>query len=60
MSKITDYVKETRSELKHVSWPTKRQAMVFTVVVILISLGVAFFLGFFDYIFQLGIGKIFS
>ena len=55
MSKAVDYVKETKSELKHVSWPTRRQAIVFTVVVILISFGVAFFLGFFDYLFQLGL-----
>ena len=58
MARITDYIKETRSELKHVSWPTKAQAITFTIVVILISFGVAFFLGFFDYIFQLGLGRI--
>ena len=49
--KIVDYIKETRVELKHVSWPTRRQTVIFTIIVILISLGVAFFLGFFDFIF---------
>lgn len=49
--KIIDYIKETRGELKHVSWPTRRQTIVYTIIVILISFGVAFFLGFFDFIF---------
>ncbi len=49
--KIVEYLKETRGELKHVSWPTRRQTIVFTMVVILISIGVAVFLGFFDFIF---------
>ncbi|MSR73377.1 preprotein translocase subunit SecE [Candidatus Parcubacteria bacterium] len=51
MMKIVDYIKETRVELKHVSWPTRRQTVIFTIIVILISLSVAFFLGFFDFIF---------
>ncbi len=52
---ISNYVKETRGELKHVSWPTRRQAIIFTVIVIIISLGLAIYLGFFDYIFSLGL-----
>ena len=52
-----DYIKETRNELRHVSWPTRRQAVVFTVIVILVSLATAFFLGFFDYIFSLILEK---
>jgi len=51
MSKIVNYVKDTKAELKHVSWPTRKQTSVFTVVIILISLFIAFFLGFFDFIF---------
>lgn len=49
--KLGDYIKETRAELKHVSWPTRRQAAIFTVVVIVISLVTAAYLGAFDYIF---------
>ncbi len=56
MSLIT-YLKDTHIELKHVTWPSKSQAIAFTVVVVLISLFVAFFLGFFDYIFQLALEK---
>ena len=50
--KLTEYLKETKTELKHVSWPTRRQAAAYTVIVILISLATGFYLGFFDYIFS--------
>jgi preprotein translocase SecE subunit len=50
---LTQYFRETVVELKHVSWPTRGQAIVFTIVVILVSFGVAFFLGLFDYIFKI-------
>ena len=50
--KIVEYVKETRGELKHVSWPTRTQAIQYTVVIIVISLFTAFFLGLFDYLFS--------
>ncbi|MEK7208175.1 MAG: preprotein translocase subunit SecE [Patescibacteria group bacterium] len=51
MAKLTEYIKETRAELKHVAWPTRRQAVIYTVVVIVISLITAAYLGAFDYIF---------
>jgi preprotein translocase subunit SecE len=46
-----EYIKDTRAEVKHVSWPTQNQAIIFTVVVIVISLIVAGYLGALDYIF---------
>jgi preprotein translocase subunit SecE len=52
---LGNYIRETRGELKHVSWPTRSQALAFTVIVIIISLGLAIFLGVFDYIFRLGL-----
>jgi len=51
--KLIDYIKDTKGELKHVSWPTRKQSIWFTIIVIVISLITAFFLGFFDYIFSL-------
>lgn len=56
MSLIT-YFKDTQGELRHVSWPSRNQAIAFTVVVILISVFVSFFLGFFDYLFKLILQK---
>ncbi len=50
---IIDYIKETRVELKHVSWPTRKQSIAFTAIIIGVSIFVAIYLGFFDYIFGL-------
>ena len=50
--KIIDYIKDTKGELKHVSWPTRKQTIWFTVIVVIVSLITAFFLGFFDFIFE--------
>jgi preprotein translocase subunit SecE len=52
---LSDYLKETRAELKHVSWPTRRQAIMYTIVVIVISLGLSLYLGLFDYLFSTGL-----
>jgi preprotein translocase subunit SecE len=49
---LIEYLKETKAELKHVSWPTRKQAIAFTVVVIAISIFTALFLGLFDTIFS--------
>ena len=55
MSKVTEYLKETRTEMKHVNWPTRRQSIAFTAIVIGLTLGFAAFLGAFDYLFTLGL-----
>jgi preprotein translocase subunit SecE len=49
--KIVEYIKETKGELKHVSWPTRKQAIVFTAIVVALSVFVAVFLGLFDFLF---------
>jgi preprotein translocase subunit SecE len=51
MSRFINYIKDTKAELKHVSWPTGRQAVTATVLVVLISLVVALFTGALDYVF---------
>ncbi len=48
---LIEYLKETKAELKHVSWPTRAQAIRFTVSVIAISIVTAYFLGIFDFLF---------
>lgn len=45
------YLKDTKAELKHVTWPTQRQAAVYTVLVILISGFTALYVGLFDHLF---------
>ena len=50
MSKITEYLKETKTELKHVNWPTRRQTFYYTLIVVALSVLIAYFLGVFDFI----------
>lgn len=49
MNKITKYIVESKAELKKVIWPTKKQTLNHTLMVIGISLAVAAFLGAIDY-----------
>ncbi len=51
MSRLGNYLRDTAAEMKHVSWPTQTQAMVYTALVIVVSGLVALFLGAFDYVF---------
>lgn len=51
MGRLNQYIKDTRGELKHVSWPTRKQAIIFTILVIVLSLFIAAFLGTFDFVF---------
>lgn len=48
MNRLLNYVRATRGELKHVSWPTQKQTTSFTILVILISLVTAGYLGLLD------------
>jgi len=52
------YLKDTRGEMRHVAWPTRMQTIVYTVLVIGLSLFIAAYLGFFDYIFTTGLGRV--
>lgn len=45
------YLRDTKGELKHVSWPTNRQAIAFTVFVVVISILTSLYLGAFDTLF---------
>ena len=44
------YLKDVQNEVKHVSWPTQKQTVIFTVIVMIISLLTAFYLGAFDFL----------
>ncbi len=52
MDRLINYLKATKAELVHVSWPSRRQAIVTTLLVVGVSLLAAVFLGFFDYLFS--------
>ena len=56
--KLIDYIKDTKGEMIHVTWPTRKQAIGYTVIVIVAAIATALFLGLFDFIFSFGLGKI--
>lgn len=58
MVKPITYLKEVRNEMKHVSWPTRKQALVFTVITIVIALLTAVYLGALDFIFTEIVGGV--
>ncbi len=49
-NKLFDYFRNSIAELKKVNWPTKKQTIDHTLLVIGISLGMSFFLGIVDFI----------
>ncbi len=57
-ARFSNYIKETRQELYKVNWPTRAQAIQSTLIVIFVSIGVALFLGAFDYLFATLLRKI--
>ena len=56
--KLVEYIKETRGEMKHVNWPSKSQAVNYTLLVIGLSLVTAVVLALADYVFGLGLEKL--
>ena len=55
--KLTTFLKEARVEIKKVIWPGRQDTIRYTLAVILISLGVAAFLGGLDFIFTYILNK---
>ncbi len=50
--RITTFLKEARAELKKVTWPTREATIRYTVMVIVVSVAIAMFLGGLDFLFQ--------
>jgi preprotein translocase subunit SecE len=55
MNRFINYLRDTRGELKHVSWPTQRQTIIYTALVVLISIVTSIYLGILDYAFAEGL-----
>jgi len=56
ISKLTTYLRETRGELTHVSWPTRKQVAIYTALVVVLSLATAAYLGLLDTLLTRGLG----
>lgn len=57
-SRILQYFRDSFQELKRVVWPTRKQALTHSLIVVLMSVGVAAFLAGLDIVFSLGMEKI--
>jgi len=51
-ARIKKFFSEANTEIRHVNWPTRQEATRLTLIVIGIALGLAIFLGAFDYLFS--------
>jgi preprotein translocase subunit SecE len=49
---ILDFIRDVRSELRKVAWPTQRDTINLTVVVVALSIAVGLVLGGVDFLFQ--------
>lgn len=52
---IVRYLRETRGEIRKVTWPTRRESWRLTGIVLGVTVATAAFLWFFDFIFSSGI-----
>ena len=50
--KIISFLKEVKLEMKKVNWPTRKETVRYTLIVIGLSVAVAAFLGTLDFIFN--------
>jgi len=53
MKSFIDYLFGVRAEMAHVKWPSTKQAIGYTALVVVISLIVAAYLGVLDYLFAI-------
>ena len=52
------FLKEVRLEMKKVNWLTRREVFRHTIIVIVLSMSVAIYLGALDFLFKWVLGKI--
>lgn len=57
---ITRFLKGLQAEWQHIVWPTEKQVGIFTVIVVIITFIVAYYLGLLDLVFSKLLGLIIS
>lgn len=45
VSKLVTYLREAQEELKKVVWPTRKQTIQYTILVVVVSVAIATFMG---------------
>ena len=57
---ISKYIKETRGELRKVTWPTREESQRLTAIVLAVTVAMAVFLGLLDFVFSNGVQSLVS
>ena len=57
---IIKYFYETRAELRKVTWPTRDETKNLTIIIVIVTVVMAIFLGLLDYIFQVVVAGVIS
>lgn len=52
MTKIIDFLRDVKIELAKVTWPTRQETMRYTMIVVGAGIGMAIFLGAWDFLFE--------
>jgi preprotein translocase subunit SecE len=60
MSALISYLKNVQGELKHVVWPNRKQAVIHTILIIVISAAVALYISGLDYVFTNVVNRLVS
>ena len=58
IQKIKNYLREVRLEMKKVNWPTRKETIKYTIIVVSICVVVAIFLGGLDALYQFLLNRI--
>jgi len=53
---LFNYIGEVQTEMSRVKWPTRKTTLYFSLVVIIVSIATALYLGLLDYIFSSVLG----
>jgi len=59
VQKVIRFLKETRTELTKVTWPTKNEIIGSTIVTVVVSIVLSVFIGIVDFILDKGVRAIF-
>jgi len=59
-NKITNFLREVKVELNKVSWSTRKELVGSTIVVIIITLILAFYIGLIDILLSKGLSILFK
>jgi len=52
LEKATRFLRDSRAELRKVSWPNRKELITYTIVVIVITFIVSMFIGVVDFVFS--------